>query len=149
MPAWPTEVPAPQWDGMQIEMQDTVLRSSMDTGPGKTRRRFTAGSSYLTLTWALSCTQLYRLADWWAEELLAGSLAFDWVHPLTGATVQARFRKPPSVKPMGQQTLVVRLSSGRPAINSFIKVNAEPPVGTLIQRLEGLWQFSGELEVLP
>ena len=148
MPAWPSsELPAPQWDGLQIEMQDTILRSQMDTGHAKTRRRFTAASTYIQATWVFTRAQFVRFMTFYESETYSGALAFDWVHPVTNATVQARFRKPPTSKTLGDPHLGVGTSSGASSVKGVLPRPSES--AGAITRLESLWQVSGELEVLP
>lgn len=80
---WPRGLPGPLVDGYAVEMQDTSLRSAMDTGPGKVRRRFSAASSYVTANWRMDRTQLYAFHDWYVNTLQRGTLTFLWPDPWT------------------------------------------------------------------
>jgi hypothetical protein len=79
---------------------DTVLRTEMDQGPAKTRRRTTAGVRTLTMAYILSAAQTAVLDDFYLEDLSGGSLSFDYTHPRTAATVTTRFKKPPAYIPL-------------------------------------------------
>jgi hypothetical protein len=149
MAAWPdSELPAPQWDSLQIEVQDAVLRSQMDSGPGKTRRRFTTVSTYIQATWVLTRAQFVRFVTFYESETFLGSIGFDWVHPVTNATVQARFRKPPNMKPMGSPMIRPIISSGVTNAEGVLPRPSEAPGASILQ-LESYWQVTAEIEVLP
>lgn len=149
MATWPnSELPAPQWDSLQIEAQDAVLRSQMDSGPGKTRRRFTAISTYIQATWIFTREEFVRFVTFYESETFLGSSTFLWVHPVTNASVQARFRKSPSMKPMGSPMIRPGISAGVQAVNGLLPRPSEQQ-GASALHLEGYWQVTAEIEVLP
>ena len=80
---WPRGLPGPLAEGYAVEMQDTSLRSAMDTGPGKVRQRFSAASSYVTANWRMDRTQLQVFHDWYVNTLHRGTLPFLWPDPWT------------------------------------------------------------------
>lgn len=80
---WPMGLPGPLVDNYGVEMQDTSLRSAMDTGPGKVRPRFSAASSYVTVNWRMDRTQLQAFHDWYVGTLHRGALSFLWPDPWT------------------------------------------------------------------
>jgi hypothetical protein len=67
----------------------------MDTGPAKTRKRFTATPTFLTLNYLLNASQVQDLDTFYATGVGQGSTRFDFSHPRTQTTVQARFMSPP------------------------------------------------------
>lgn len=78
---WPLGLPGPIADNYGIELQDTALRSAMDTGPGKVRRRFSSYSTYITANWRMTRAQLNTFHSWYGNTLQQGSLTFLWPDP--------------------------------------------------------------------
>lgn len=102
MTTWPASLPqvAPI-NGYQETPPDTSLRTQMDAGPAKVRRRFTAAVRPITMNFILSDAQLQVFDDFYGETLEGGSLPFDWVHPRHFADspqeiVQFRIVRPPT-----------------------------------------------------
>mgnify|MGYP001455401073 CR=1 FL=1 len=97
MPAWPETLPqSPLIDGFRETPANSSLRTEMEAGPAKLRRRTTAAAATLSLTFIISAAQLAALDAFYADTLQGGTLAFDFTHPVTGETVSCRFRQPPS-----------------------------------------------------
>lgn len=101
MATWPASLPqTPQLSGYSETPQSQTLRSSMDAGPAKVRRRFTAASRDIPVQYILSTTQRETFENWFDADIAAGALAFDWPHD--GATVEARIRDGYSLTPLGR-----------------------------------------------
>lgn len=149
MPSWPETLPAPQWQGFQAEFQDNVIRSQMDSGPGKLRRRFSAAAMYYPVTWMFTRPQLQEFYNWFVDEVFSGSISFSWTHPITGLTVIARFRKPPSIKPVSDQVLKTVIAGSTTVATDGHFGNRATTAGQPSHSIEGLWQVNGEIEVLP
>ena len=96
MAAWPATLPQCQSQYSE-KRQDGALRSDMDTGPAKVRRRFTATSTYLQLTYLLTLSQSTELDTFYDVTTNKGSDVFDFLHPRLGTTVRARFMEPPEL----------------------------------------------------
>jgi hypothetical protein len=102
MMEWPATLP--QYlpvSGYQEQPPDTTLRTSMDAGPAKLRRRYTANVRNITATLMLSEAQLRTLDAFYVTDTRGGSLPFDWVHPRYAGEspsypVTMRFIKQPS-----------------------------------------------------
>lgn len=76
---------------------DNVLRSKMDAGPDKTRRRFTSGPEPVRGQIFVTDAQLQIFRDWHKNDLLDGAIRFDWVDQDDGTTaVEYKFVSPPS-----------------------------------------------------
>jgi len=147
---WPRVLPGPQRDGYIVELQDTLLRSAMDAGPGKVRRRFTTGSAYVSTTWLFTRQQLDWFHIFYTDGLNNGADLFlwpdPWIRPLALSENPndeqryaeqyyfhiARFRKLNQYKLVGGTRA---LEGGVPDNNSF--------------SLATVWEVSSELEVLP
>ncbi len=93
MATWPDTLPQqPLVEGFSGTVQDTLIRTSMDAGPEKIRRRFTAASEYFTLTWFMTKQQLNTFISFFNNDIAGGSLEFEMVHPLTSEPALMRFR---------------------------------------------------------
>ena len=100
-PIWPAGLPQlVAVDGYGEQPPDTTLRTRMDAGPAKVRRRFTAGVRPLSVRLDLDATQVGVLDAFYVATLEGGALAFDWVHPRTQAAATLRFVRPPAYRPL-------------------------------------------------
>jgi len=72
-----------------------VVRTEMDAGPAKLRRRFTAGVRKFQVPLVLSDAQVQALDNFFVTDTAGGSLRFDYMHPRTGAVIKCRFVAPP------------------------------------------------------
>lgn len=98
MAVWPAGLPqALNFSQLKEERQDGALRSDMETGPPKTRPRFTAVSRYVSGSIGpLTSTQRTSLLDFFSTTLGQGAASFDMPDPALGSgTVTVRFRSPP------------------------------------------------------
>lgn len=95
MAIWPASLPAPALNTLQESPPDNSIRSNMDKGPAKIRRRTTANVRPLQFTMALDPDLVDVLDAFYDEDTYSGSIAFTFTHPRTGESVQARFTSPP------------------------------------------------------
>lgn len=95
MTTWPIDLPQRAFLPVSEARRPAVLRSPMDAGPDKLRRRFTAAARHLTLSMLLTGEQRAVFDAFYAVDLEEGALTFDWIDPATGETVALRFREPP------------------------------------------------------
>lgn len=101
MPDWPTSLPAlPLAESYGETQAVTVIRTEMETGPAKARRRTTAGVSLLNLSYILSRAEAATLEEFFENELAGGALQFSFPHPRKAQTVGCRFRRPPALSPI-------------------------------------------------
>jgi len=99
---WPETLPQePLIEEFTGTIQDTVIRTSMDAGPEKMRRRFTATSEYYAVSWVMTKTQFTTFRDFFTNTIAGGSEEFEMNHPITGETALVRFRKPYRFVPIG------------------------------------------------
>ena len=101
MPAWPVTLPAPQAPGYTLSPGDQTIRTDMEVGSPRVRRRTTARNDKLAVGWVLTDAQLDDLRDWFDDDVtgIAGGSA--WFTALlavgtgtTQASVEARFDGP-------------------------------------------------------
>lgn len=95
MASWPATLPCPVIDATDARGEGAI-RTPMDAGPSKARRRFSAVSRYVTAEIPLDATQRGTLDSFYADTLGEGVDAFDIADPFGGATVSARFSGPVS-----------------------------------------------------
>lgn len=101
MAAWPAGLPQkPLADGFTESPVPNVVRSDMDVGPAKMRRRYTAAVRVYNMELLLTTSQVATLEAFY-RTTLAEVDPFDWTDHRTGAAASYRFRSPPSYSEAG------------------------------------------------
>lgn len=95
MPTWPATLPYPALNTLKESPPKNVLRTQMDKGPDKVRRRTTANVRPLSFTLKLTPAQVETLDTFFVTTTSSGADEFDYIHPRTGASVTARFVSEP------------------------------------------------------
>lgn len=95
MATWPATLPAPALNTLSETPPDNVIRTKMDKGPDKVRRRTTANIRPISFTLILTPTQTATLDTFYDTTTFSGADEFDYTHPRTGDAVKARFVEPP------------------------------------------------------
>jgi hypothetical protein len=96
MPQWPATLPPlTEISGFNERPPKNTLRTQMDAGPAKVRRRFTAGERKLGGRMLMDADQIEILDSFHVNDLASGSLKFDGIHPRTGAAAVLRFAAEP------------------------------------------------------
>lgn len=93
MPIWPQDLPQSLSIGTSGKPQDGKLRSQPDTGPTKTRTRFTAVSVDYSGDMILYGSQLKTFLAFHDTELGMGAIAFDWTDPIDDSLAQVRIKQ--------------------------------------------------------
>jgi hypothetical protein len=89
---WPSGVPdEPLSASIEEGARNTVLRSPMETGPAKQRRRFRAGPRPISFAIPMTRAEVGTFEAWFEDTLADGALSFDFTHPRSQATVTLRF----------------------------------------------------------
>lgn len=103
MPSWPGTLPTgPEWSSYQETSPNVALRTPMDVGPPKVRRRSTAGIRPFTMTFLLTQAQVATLDTFYQTTLTGGTASFDSLtHPRTAAAATFRFVTPPQYQALG------------------------------------------------
>ena len=97
---WPAGLPqAPQVARYSQVDQDRTVRTSMDVGPAKVRRRRTAAIETCEIELRLTRAQVATLKTFFRDTVQAGAVAFEWKHHETGQQVDYRFIAPPTFTP--------------------------------------------------
>jgi hypothetical protein len=103
MPTWPTTLPQhPLLDRYSETAPETAIRTEMDSGPAKSRRRTSAGVRRISCVYLLDAAQTAALDAFFISATAGGSVPFDMNHPRTAAAASFRFRKPPVYTPAGR-----------------------------------------------
>ena len=100
MAAWPTSLPTyPLLEGYSNSQESAMIRTPMETGPAKQRRRYTKDIEIIECTFNMSTSQKTTFRDFFNNTLGGGADSFDWTHPETGNAITARFRSKGSKVP--------------------------------------------------
>jgi hypothetical protein len=115
MPTWPEFIPAPVYDQISIGAPvGGVLRSEMDAGPAKQRKRFTAAPRPVALVFEpLSAAALSQFEVFYEIEIGFGALDFEMEHPITDLVGRYRFvggEEPWQVVPIGKDAYRLTVS---------------------------------------
>jgi hypothetical protein len=89
IPAWSTQLlPQVPQKGFTESIALNVIRSSMDSGPAKMRRRST-GVNSMDLSFIMTTAECATL-ETFIKNTLFGTKRFSFPHPRTGSTVEVR-----------------------------------------------------------
>lgn len=111
---WPTELQDTiNTDSFQYQIGDTAIRSDMDVGPAKVRRRYTRSVDKIQMAFNLNQTDWDFFYEFFNTTLNGGVTPFTYYNPLSGETETWRAVSPPSVRPFGYQTYVVSMQVER------------------------------------
>lgn len=109
MAAWPDTLPNPLAAGYQLDAGDQTLRTEMETGAPRVRRRTTARNDRVAVSWLMTETQFDAFRDWFDNDStgIAGGSAWFTVNLAVGtgtrrAAVDARFAGPFNAIPDAQ-----------------------------------------------
>lgn len=107
-PVWPVTLPNfVQESGYSEKLPSLAIETSMDTGPGKTRKRFTTNVRPFGFAVKMSAAQLAIFDNFYVVTLAGGTLKFDWVHPRTRAPATFQMRlPPPAIRAEGEAVVV-------------------------------------------
>lgn len=90
MATWPAGLSqCPLLDGYGEAPQSQVVRTQMDAGPAKQRRRFTAATRNIPVRYLMTSAELNLFEQWFDDDLAGGALPFTWPGSRLG-TVKAR-----------------------------------------------------------
>lgn len=108
---WPITLPqALLINGYAEAPANTSLRTAMDAGPAKVRRRFTAGVRPISGQIIVTTAQLAILKTFYNITSQSGALRFNWNDPLDSTTgVEMRFAAEPNWVPISGSKFQVSL----------------------------------------
>jgi hypothetical protein len=95
MIAWPETLPLPTVEGYGIQPGDAILRTEMEAGPARQRRRFTQVPSRVSVHWIMRRDQFALFEAWYRWQAKEGGAWFE-IELLGGLgllTQEARFTR--------------------------------------------------------
>lgn len=108
--AWPSTLQNKvDRDSFSYEFGETTIRSQMDIGPDKVRRRTTRPIDKLTTSIQLDYSEYSTFQVFFNTTLNGGVNKFTYENPLTGVLEEFRFTKPPSIRPLGGRVFTVSM----------------------------------------
>lgn len=96
-------------DSFSHTFGETAIRSSVDIGPAKVRRRFTAPVDIYQCSIKLIYSDYLILKNFFDNTLNGGVLPFEYTDPFLGTTQEFRFTQPPTLTPMGGLYFMVNM----------------------------------------
>ena len=94
--AWPASLPAPSLGGYQFSPDATTIRTDMDSGPPRVRRRYASANTSVQANWTFDELQMAIFEAWFVQQAQSGAAWF---------SVSIR-------NGMGRQTMTARIPSG-------------------------------------
>lgn len=96
MATWPATLPAPLLDGYGVNPAEQVVRSDMESGAPRARRRSTARNDHVPVNWRMTDAQFAIFRAWFDDdaEAAGGAAWFSISLPIGNggfSTVEARF----------------------------------------------------------
>ncbi len=89
---WPEYLPAELLeDGLNIQPQSNVIRTAMDAGPKKARRRYTARAVKYSGKQVFDMAEMAVFEQFYHNVIADGVLRFNFSDPVTGETAEFRF----------------------------------------------------------
>ena len=86
MASWPTTLPQPTMSGYALQATDATIRTDMESGPARVRRRYTAAPDKVTLRFVFSEEQMAAFRVFWDGDAQQGA-AWWWLTVKDGRTV--------------------------------------------------------------
>lgn len=71
--AWPSTLPRPLLDGYSTSPGNEIVRTDMESGEARTRRRSVSAPDNIKLSWLLDATQMSQFRAYWDAELAGGA----------------------------------------------------------------------------
>lgn len=90
-PTWPGGLPQKQFLRITMRTPDNTIRTRMDSGPDKIRRKGTTRPIPIDIPMLIDGDQRATFDIFYDTTLKAGSLPFDWEDPRDDAIVEYRF----------------------------------------------------------
>ncbi len=97
MASWPGTLPNPIADGYQEIMADNIIRTKMEVGLAKVRKRSTAAPVRFQLAYNMTAAQVTTLETFFNTTINGGVDQFSMANPRTAASENWRMISPPQV----------------------------------------------------
>jgi len=98
---WPSTLPLPSIQGYGLHPGEAILRTEMEAGPARQRRRYTQVPSRITVRWSFRREQLALFEAWYRWHAKEGAEWFeiDLLGGLGLVAHEARFTRPFDARP--------------------------------------------------
>lgn len=96
-------------DNLEV-LPDMVIRSPMEVGPPKFRKRATTAFRAMTYVFNMTTAQTQTLDTFFETTCNGGATSFDWTNPRTGSTDEFYFVAPPEYEALGADYFKVSLA---------------------------------------
>lgn len=73
MAAWPTSLPRPLLSGYSVEPTQAFIRTDMEAGPARQRKRFTAVPNEVVASWKFKPAEMETFLDFYAVDINQGT----------------------------------------------------------------------------
>lgn len=73
MATWPDTLPHPQASGYGIQAADCTVRTDMESGPARVRRRYTSAPDSITLRWVFTEAQMVIFRAFYESDFQQGA----------------------------------------------------------------------------
>lgn len=108
--AWPVSLQDKvNESGFSHKIGETVIRSDMDTGPRKMRRRFTRPINTFSTSIDLTTSEFSDFMTFFNTTINGGTTRFEFNHPITGELKEFRFAGPPEFRSIGGGNFTVSM----------------------------------------
>lgn len=101
MATWPTTLPKPLRASWQLQPLAQTIRTDMDSGIGRVRRRTRAIIDTVNVEWAMSAAQLAEFRTWW-ENPAEGNGGVAWFDMPIQTGMEATCEQPRRARFVGQ-----------------------------------------------
>lgn len=111
MADWPATLPTefPE-DGFTLQPASGVIRTQMDIGPAKTRKRTSSVVESFSGTLVMTRNQYQNVfLPFYHNNIASGATAFNWTHPISGNNREMRIVSAKSVGPAGGELISLQL----------------------------------------
>lgn len=99
---WPLTIPQKlSPDGFSFKPGKNTLRTSMTTGPPKSRRLGTSAPWELKGNMEMTSAEYSTWETFYVDTLKDGEEPFDWLHPISGDSREFQYMNEPEVTPAG------------------------------------------------
>jgi len=96
--------------GYTEQAEPNIIRSDVEVGPAKTRRRYTKPIINIKASMVVTAAQLQVFDDFYHGPLMSGALRFLFKDPRTGVQKEFRFIDPPVYQPITAENWAVEMS---------------------------------------
>lgn len=74
--SWPSSLPAASLSGYQFGPDSTTIKTDMDSGPPRVRRRYTSANTAIQASWTFDQLQMAIFEAWWVQQAQSGAAWF-------------------------------------------------------------------------